>query len=174
VHDAGGSLTEDELIGLCMLLLIAGHETTRSLIGASVLALLRHPAELAALAAEPSLAEQVVEEVLRYDPPVQVVSRFALRTAEVAGGTVAAGSFVLMLLGAANRDAALGADAGQFCVRRQARRHLAFGHGIHFCLGAPLARLEAVIALRQLLPLLPRLRIDGEPEWKPNTVLARA
>jgi cytochrome P450 len=171
LHDAGGSLTEDELIGLCMLLLIAGHETTRSLIGASVLALLRHPAELAALAAEPSLAEQVVEEALRYDPPVQVVSRFALRSAEVAGGTVAAGSFVLMLLGAANRDAALGADAGQFSVRRQARRHLAFGHGIHFCLGAPLARLEAVIALRQLLPLLPRLRIDGEPEWKPNTVL---
>ena len=79
MHDADGSLTEDELIGLSMLLLIAGHETTRSLIGASVLALLRHPAELAALAADPSLAEQAVEEVLRYDPPVQVVSRFALR-----------------------------------------------------------------------------------------------
>jgi cytochrome P450 len=171
VHDSGASLTEDELIGMCMLLLIAGHETTRSLIGGAVLALLGHPAELAALAAEPSLAEQAVEEVLRYDPPVQMLTRFALRSAEVAGVTVPAGSFVLMLAGAANRDAALCADPDRFSVRREARHHLAFGHGIHFCLGAPLARLEAAIALRQLLPLLPRLRISGEPEWKPNTVL---
>ena len=171
VHDADGSLSEDELIGLSMLLLIAGHETTRSLIGGTVLALLRHPAGLAALAADPSLVEQAVEEVLRYDPPVQVVSRFALRSTELAGVTVAAGSFVLMLVGAANRDAALGPDPDRFSVRRDGRRHLAFGHGIHFCLGAPLARLEAVIALRQLLPLLPRLRIAGEPQWKPNTVL---
>jgi cytochrome P450 len=171
VQDSGGSLTEDELVGLCMLLLVAGHETTRSLIGGAVLALLRHPAELAALAADPSLADQAVEEVLRYDPPVQVVSRSALRSTEIAGITVAAGSFVLMLLGAANRDPVLCADPDQFSVRRGARRHLAFGHGIHFCLGAPLARLEAAIALRQLLPLLPRLRIAGEPEWKPNTVL---
>jgi cytochrome P450 len=171
VHDSGASLTEDELIGMCMLLLIAGHETTRSLIGGAVLALLRHPSELAALAAEPSLTEQAVEEVLRYDPPVQMLTRFALRSAEVAGVTVPAGSFVLMLAGAANRDAALCADPDQFSVRREARHHLAFGHGIHFCLGAPLARLEAAIALRQLLPLLPRQRISGEPEWKPNTVL---
>ena len=76
-----------------------------------------------------------------------------------------------MLLGAANRDEALCDDPDAFSVRREVRRHLAFGHGIHFCLGAPLARLEAAIALRQLLPLLPRLRIAGEPEWKPNTVL---
>ncbi len=170
-HDSGGSLTEDELIELSMLLLIAGHETTRSLIGAAVLALLRHPAELAALAADPSLAGQAVEEALRYDPPVQVVSRFALRSAEIAGTTIAAGTFVVMLLGAANRDPALGPDPDQFSVRRQARRHLAFGHGIHFCLGAPLARLEAETALRRLLPLLPRLRVAGEPEWKPNAVL---
>jgi cytochrome P450 len=171
VQDSSGSLTEDELVGLCMLLLVAGHETTRSLIGGAVLALLRHPAELAALAADPSLADQAVEEVLRYDPPVQVVSRSALRSTEIAGITVAAGSFVLMLLGAANRDPVLCADPDQFSVRRGARRHLAFGHGIHFCLGAPLARLEAAIALRRLLPLLPRLRIAGEPQWKPNTVL---
>src|ERR1700761_5944775 len=110
VHDSAGSLTEDELIGMCMLLLIAGHETTRSLIGGAVLALLRPPAELAVLAAEPSLIEQAVEEVLRYDPPVQMLTRFALRPAAVAGVTVTAGSFVLMLVGAANRDAAAGAD----------------------------------------------------------------
>jgi cytochrome P450 len=171
VHDSDGSLTEDELIGLCMLLLIAGHETTRSLIGAGVLALLRYPDELAALAAQPSLVEQAVEELLRYDPPVQIMSRFALRSAEVSGVTVAAGSFVLLLVGAANRDEALCPDPERFSVTRGVRRHLAFGHGIHFCLGAPLARLEAAIALRQLLPLLPRLRVAGEPEWKPNTVL---
>ncbi len=171
VHDAGGPLTEDELVGLCMLLLIAGHETTRSLIGAAVLALLRHPAELAALAARPSLVGQAVEEALRYDPPVQMISRFALRSTEIAGTTVAAGSFTLLLLGAANRDEALCADAERFSVTRDGQRNLSFGHGIHFCLGAPLARLEAATALRQLLPLLPRLRIAGEPQWRPNTVL---
>ena len=171
VHDSDGTLTEDELIGLCMLLLIAGHETTRSLIGSAVLALLRHPAELAALTADPSLIGPAVEETLRYDPPVQLIGRFALRPASVAGQPIAAGSFVLMFLGAANRDPALCPDPDLFSVQRGERRHLAFGHGIHFCLGAPLARLEAAIALRQLLPLLPRLRIAGEPEWKPNTVL---
>jgi cytochrome P450 len=171
VHDLEGSLTEDELIGLCMLLLIAGHETTRSLIGGSVLALLRHPAELTALAANPSLVEQAVEEVLRYDPPVQAVTRFALRSTEIAGSTIAEGSFVLMFVGAANRDPELCPDPDRFSVQRGVRRHLAFGHGIHFCLGAPLARLEAGIALRHLLPLLSRLRIAGEPQWKPNTVL---
>jgi cytochrome P450 len=169
--DSDGALTEGELIGLCMLLLIAGHETTRSLIGSAVLALLGHPAELAALSADPSLVEQAVEEVLRYDPPVQLIGRFVRQPAEVAGRTVAAGSFVLMFLGAANRDPALCQDPDRFSLQRGARRHLAFGHGIHFCLGAPLARLEAATALRQLLPLLPRLRIAGEPEWKPNTVL---
>lgn len=171
VHDSGGALTEGELIGLCMLLLIAGHETTRSLIGSAVLALLRHPAELAALSADPALVQPAVEEVLRYDPPVQLITRSALQSAEVAGVTIAAGSFVVMLLGAANRDPALCADPDHFSVRRAAARHLAFGQGIHFCLGAPLARLEAATALRQLLPLLPRLRVRGEPEWKPNTVL---
>ena len=170
-RDSGASLTEDELIGLCMLLLIAGHETTRSLIGAGVLALLSHPDELAALRAHPSLAEQAVEELLRYDPPVQMVSRFALRSTSISGVTVPAGSFALLLVGAANRDPALCPDPERFSVSREARRHLAFGHGIHFCLGAPLARLEAAVALRRLLPALPELDIAGEPEWKPNTVL---
>ena len=121
--------------------------------------------------AEPSLAEQAVEEALRYDPPVQLISRFALRSTQAAGITIAAGSFVVMLLGAANRDPALGDDPDQFSVRRAAPRHLTFGHGIHFCLGAPLARLEAAVALRQLLPLLPRLRVAGEPQWRPSVVL---
>jgi cytochrome P450 len=170
-HDEDGSLTENELIGLCMLLLIAGHETTRSLIGSGVLTLLRNPGELAALADRPDLTGQAVEEQLRYDPPVQMIARFALRSAEVSGVTVPAGCLVLMLLGAANRDPELCADPNAFSLSRDLPRHLAFGHGIHFCLGASLARLEASIALRLLLPLLPRLRITAEPDWRPNTVL---
>ena len=171
MHDAGGPLTEDELIGLCMLLLIAGHETTRSLIGAAVLALLRHPAELAALAARPSLAEQAVEEALRYDPPVQLVSRFALRYTEISGTTIAAGSSSCCSSGRPTATRRSARTRSSSPSRRAVPRHLAFGHGIHFCLGAPLARLEAAVALRQLLPLLPRLRIAGEPQWRPNTVL---
>ena len=167
----GDSLADDELVAMCVLLLVAGHETTRSLIGAAVLALLRHPAELAAVAADPSLAGQAVEEALRYDPPVQMLSRFALHDTQISGRTVAAGSVVLLLLGAAGRDPAACADPGRFVVRRETRRQLAFGHGIHYCLGAPLARLEAGIALRRLAPLLPRLRIAGQPEWRPTTVL---
>jgi cytochrome P450 len=171
VHDSDGTLTEDELVALCILLLVAGHETTRSLIGAVVLALLRNPAELAVVAAEPSLAAQAVEEALRYDPPVQMIARCALHDTAIAGETIAAGSFVLLLLGAASRDPAACASPDRFSVRRETRRQLAFGHGIHYCLGAPLARVEATVALRRLLPLLPRLRIAGEPQWRPNTVL---
>jgi len=171
VHDADAALTEDELVALCILLLVAGHETTRSLIGAVVLALLRNPAELATVAANPSLAGQAVEEALRYDPPVQIIARFALDDTSVAGRTIAAGSFVLLLLGAASRDPAACAEPDRFCVRRETRRQLAFGHGIHYCLGAPLARVEATVAVRRLLPLLPQLKIAGEPRWRPNTVL---
>jgi cytochrome P450 len=170
-YDDDGRLTEDELIGLCMLLLIAGHETTKSLIGAGVLALVSHPGELSLLQARPARAGQAVEELLRYDPPVQMIARFARTSAEISGVTFPAGSFTLLLLGAANRDPALCAEPGRFSVERGVRRHLAFGHGIHFCLGAPLARLEAAIALRRMLPLLPRPRVAAEPEWKPNTVL---
>ena len=166
-----GALTENEVVSMCMLLLIAGHETTRSLIGAGVLALLSHPAELAALRAAPELIEQAVEETLRFDPPVQMLSRFALREAEVAGVRIPAGSFAVMLTGAANRDEAVCPEPDSFRVTRRPGRQLAFGHGIHFCLGAPLARLEAAIALRQLLPALPGLRVAAEPEWRPNTVL---
>jgi cytochrome P450 len=171
VHDEGDTLSEDELIGTVMLLLVAGHETTRSLIGGGVLALLTHPDQLAVLREHPELAGRAVEELLRYDPPVQFLSRYALRDARVAGITIPAGSFVLLMVGAANRDESVFTDPNRFEVRRDTRRHLAFGHGIHFCLGAPLARLEAAVALRQLLPLLSGARIAAEPAWKPNTVL---
>jgi len=169
--DEGGALTEDEVVSLCILLLVAGHETTRSLIGSIVLALLSHPAELAVLCAAPELTEQAVEETLRYYPPVQMLSRFALRSAQISGVTIPAGSFAVMLVGAANRDEAICSDPDSFRVTRRPGRHLAFGHGIHFCLGAPLARLEAAVALRLLLPMLPDLRVAAEPVWRPNTVL---
>lgn len=171
VHDEGDTLSEDELIGTVMLLLVAGHETTRSLIGGGVLALLNHPGQLAVLREHPEISGQAVEEVLRYDPPVQFLSRYALRDTQVAGITIPAGSFVLLLIGAANRDETVFSHPDRFEVRRDIHRHLAFGHGIHFCLGAPLARLEAAVALRQLVPLLSHLRIAAEPTWKPNTVL---
>jgi cytochrome P450 len=169
--DEGGALTEDEVVSLCILLLVAGHETTRSLIGSIVLALLSHPAELTVLCAAPELTEQAVEETLRYYPPVQMLSRFALRSAQISGVTIPAGSFAVMLVGAANRDEAICSDPDSFRVTRRPGRHLAFGHGIHFCLGAPLARLEAAVALRLLLPMLPDLRVAAEPVWRPNTVL---
>lgn len=171
VHDEGGALTEHEIIITCRLLLIAGHETTRSLIGGGVLALLSHPAQLAALRSSPALVDRCVEEVLRYDPPVQLLVRSALRDATIGTITVPAGALVLMLVGSANRDEALGDDPDAFDITRDSRRHLAFGHGIHFCLGAPLGRAEAAIALRHLLPILPKCRIAEPPEWKPHTVL---
>lgn len=171
VHDEDAALTEHEIVTTCRLLLIAGHETTRSLIGGSILALLSHPAQLAALRSDPGRADGCVDEVLRWDPPVQLLARSALHDAKAAAVTVPSGAVALMLVGAANRDEALGDDPDAFDITRGTRRHLAFGHGIHFCLGAPLARVEAAIALRHLLPILPQCEIAQPPSWKPHTVL---
>jgi cytochrome P450 len=171
VHDEDGTLTEEEIITTSRLLLIAGHETTRSLIGAGVQALLAYPQQLRILADNPGLIDQAVEEILRYDPPVQILARVALKDTALGSITIPSNSITLMLIGAANRDPALCDSPGTFDISRSVRRHLAFGHGIHFCLGAPLARLEATIALRQLLPMLSGLRVAGAPEWKPHTVL---
>jgi len=171
VHDEDGALTEHEIIITCRLLLIAGHETTRSLIGGCVLALLSHPAQLAALRSAPDLIDKCIEEALRYDPPVQLLARIALKDTTIGATTVPAGAHALMLVGAANRDEALGDDPDVFDITRDTRRHLAFGHGIHFCLGAPLGRAEAAIALRHLLPILPECQITQRPDWKPHTAL---
>jgi cytochrome P450 len=176
VHDAEGRLAEDEIITTCRLLLIAGHETTRSLIGGGVLALLGHPAQLAALRSDAGLMDSCVEEMLRYDPPVQLLVRSALQEAKVGDVVIPAGSTALMLVGAANRDEVLCDDPDTFDIVHRARwhgarRHIAFGHGIHFCLGAPLARVEAAIALRHLLPVIARSQVAQPPEWKPHTVL---
>ncbi|MGX1971319.1 cytochrome P450 [Streptomyces kronopolitis] len=172
VHDDDGdALTENELLATCTLLLIAGHETTVNLIGNGTLALLRHPDQLARLRSEPDLIDNAVEELLRYDSPVQLTLRYALKDAEVAGVAVPAGTTLLLLIGAANRDPAAYGSPERLDIGRTPPRHLAFGQGIHFCLGAPLARLETQIALRTLLNRAPRLRLAGEPEWKDHITL---
>ncbi len=173
-EEEGDKLSEGELLSTCTLLLIAGHETTVNLIGNGILQLLQHPDELAKFRADPGLAPTVVEEVLRYDPPVQFDGRICVETAEVAGVTVNPGEFVMQLIGAANRDPSVFPDPSRFDVTRGATNHIAFGYGIHFCLGAPLARLEGQIALRSLTQRFPKLRLESngaalqEPDHDPR------
>ncbi len=171
VHDGSEALTENELLATCVLLLIAGHETTVNLIGNGTLALLRNPDQLARLRAEPDLAPRAVEEMLRYDSPVQLTMRTALEDADVAGAVVPRGGAAVLLIGAANRDPGAYEDPDRFDVGREPTRHLAFGQGIHFCLGAPLARLEARIVFHALTAGDVDLRLAGEATWKDNVLL---
>ncbi len=146
-------LSEDDLIATCILLLVAGHETTVNLIANGALALLRAPDQLAWFRAHPESATAAVEELLRYDPPVQLSARVALENAEVAGQPIRQGEIVMLLLSAANRDPEVFSDPDRLDLTRwltEAPRHLAFGQGIHFCLGAPLARIEGQAALTAL------------------------
>ncbi|UOX88629.1 cytochrome P450 [Amycolatopsis sp. FBCC-B4732] len=168
VSDAGDVLTEGELLVTLTLLLIAGHETTTNLIGNGVLALLNHQDGVRAAAAAP---DRVVEEVLRYDSPVQLTARTALRDTTLGDVPIPAASQVIIVLGAANRDPAASPDPDDFDPARPTARHLAFGQGIHFCLGAPLARLEGRIVFRELARRFPDLRPAGTPEWNPTTTL---
>ena len=168
-QDRDEVLTEAELVATCILLLVAGHETTTSLIGNGLLALLRHPEQLDRLRADPELAPAAVEELVRYDSPVQLTMRVAREDARIGGSDVPRGWFVVVLAGAANRDPEMHADPDRLDVGRAPSAHLAFGQGIHFCLGAPLARLEAQVALRALVRRRPELL--AEPEWKDTVVL---
>jgi cytochrome P450 len=171
-EEEGDRLTEPELLSTARLILIAGHETTVNLIGNGTLALLRHPDQLRLLRDDPSLAKSAVEEVLRYDPPVQYTGRIAVEEVEVAGAQFKPGQSVVTLIGAANRDPAQFEDPERFDITRDDDRHLAFGFGIHYCLGAPLARVEGQIALSALVR-----RFDGlellvdRPEYGKNIVL---
>jgi cytochrome P450 len=149
------ALTADEILGLTTLVLIAGNETTTNLIGNAVLALLDHPAELAKVRADPSLVPNLVEETLRYDTPVQNIFRQTTGDVEMAGTTIPAGTPLLLLYGSANRDERKFPDPDRFDVTRDTQGHLGFGYGIHYCLGAPLARLEGKVALEALLFHLP-------------------
>jgi cytochrome P450 len=166
-EDDGDVLDDDELIAQTLLLYIAGHETTVNLIAGGTLALLRHPAQLARLRADPALVGNAVEELLRYDSPVQSSRRITLEPVRLGGITIPAGAFVLASLGSANRDEGFwGPDAAELRLdRASARQHVSFGAGPHHCLGASLARLEASIALARLTARFPRLALDGPVTW---------
>ena len=156
-------LSEQELLANSVLLLNAGHETTTNLIGNGTLALLRHPDQMRRLRDDPSLLPSGVEELLRYDSPVQFTTRILKADLELGGKVLRAGQAVLLLLGAANRDPEQFPDPDRLDVGRPDNKHLAFGHGPHFCLGAPLARLEGRILFEALLRRTPGMRLDGPP-----------
>lgn len=171
-EEAGETLSEAELVASCVLLLNAGHEATVNGLGNGLWALLRHPDQMAALAADPGLAGSAVEEILRWDTPLQLFRRWVLEDVEMQGIRLRPGERVGVLLGAANRDPAVFARPDDFEIRRGPSPHLAFGAGIHFCLGAPLARLELTIAFQRLLSRFPRLRLAGpEPQYRPKFVI---
>ncbi|MFE1024613.1 cytochrome P450 [Streptomyces sp. NPDC058818] len=171
----GGSLTAEELLGMAFLILVAGHETTVNLISATVHSLLTHRDQLAHLRAEPELTERAVEESLRYNSPVHATAfRFAAGPLELAGTRIAAGDSVLVSLAAASRDPGHFPDPDRFDIGRRAQGHLGFGHGLHHCLGAPLARVEAAVAVRLLLGRHPGLALAADPAtltWRTSTLL---
>ncbi|HVV08765.1 cytochrome P450 [Amycolatopsis sp.] len=163
VSEEGDQLSEVELISMAFLLLVAGHETTVNLIGNGVRALLEHPDQLAALRADPALLPGAVEELLRFDGPIHIATlRFTAEPVQVGDVEIPADEFVMVSLLSANRDGERFDEPDTLDIRRPAGGHLAFGHGIHYCVGAPLARLEAEIALRKLLGRFSTLELNGE------------
>jgi len=166
----GEKLTEKELLSTCILLVIAGHETTVNLISNSVLSLINHPEQLVELKQRPSLIERAVEEFLRYESPTQMTARLASEDIEFNGTTIKKGEQVYILLGAANRDPKKFFHANVLDITRNPNPHIAFGYGIHFCLGSSLARLEAQIAIQTLLQRLSNLQIaTPDLQWRKLT-----
>jgi cytochrome P450 PksS len=170
----GDTLSPDELVAMVMLLLIAGHETTVNLIGNGTLALLEHHDQKARFIAEPDLLKTAVEELLRYDSPVEAATdRFALEDVTIAGTTIPKGALALAVIASANRDERQFSHPDVLDIARADNRHLAFGQGIHYCLGAPLARLEGHIALRTLFDRLPTLHLAVDRSalrWRPSLI----
>ena len=171
-EEAGDKLTEDELLATCVLILIAGHETTVNLIGNGTLALLRHPGEMRRLRETPDLIVSAVEELLRFDGPVQRTARVPSADVTIGGRTIRAGEMVMPFLAAADRDPAQFPDPDRLDLGRTENRHIAFGWGIHFCLGAPLARVEGQIAINTLVRTLPNLALATDrPEYRQSLTL---
>ena len=164
----GQRLTHQEILGFFQLLLLAGSETTINLIGNCVICLLDHPAQLARLRERPDLVPSAIEEVLRFRSPLQAVFRATRRDVDMHGQVIPAGKLVLPIIGSANRDAAVFAEPDRFDIARDPNPHVAFGHGIHFCLGAALARLEAKVALPELLGRLKTLERASDDPWPPR------
>jgi cytochrome P450 PksS len=175
VEEAGVQLSEEELLAMVFLLLVAGHETTVNLIGNGTLALLEHPDQMARLQDDPGVIRPAIEELLRYYSPVETATeRYAREDVTVAGVTIPQGSLVFTVLASANRDEQQFADPDRLDLLREPNRHVAFGQGIHFCLGAPLARLEGQIAISTLVRRLPELRLAVPPNalrWRGGLVL---
>ena len=172
-EEDGERLSHEELLAFSILLLLAGHETTSNLIGNGLVALAARPELAARLRADRSLLPSAVEELLRFDSSVQGVVRFARREAELRGRTIEQGAALLPLVGAANRDPEQFPDPDELDIERSPNRHLAFGRGIHFCLGAPLARLEGEIAFAALLDRFPELRVAEDGVERAGTLLLR-
>ncbi|MEO8217299.1 MAG: cytochrome P450 [Acidobacteriota bacterium] len=176
VRDAEERLSADELLAMCFLLLVAGHETTVNLIGNGLLALLENPDQMARLRREPELIATAVEEMLRFSSPLQMATeRYATADVEIEGVMIPRGALVYVVLASANRDESIFPEADRFDIAREPNRHLAFGHGIHYCLGAPLARLEGTIAIRMLLARFTSITLpptkDPQLRWRRGLVL---
>ena len=171
VVDEGDVLTEDELVGTCVLLLNAGHEATVNVTGNGWWALFRHPDELARLRSDPSVLPTAVEELMRWDTPLQVFERWVLEDLDLGGTAVPRGAELGLLFGSANRDPEVFEDPGRLDVGRDPNPHVSFGAGVHFCLGAALARLELQTSFGTVLRRLPELELLEEPVWKPGYVI---
>ncbi len=170
-HDeAGDRLSEAELIVTCTLLLIAGHDTTVNLVGNGMFALLREPEQLRLLREQPELIHSAVEEFLRYDSSSQMTSRIAQQDVEIGGKRIRAEEPVNLLIGSANHDPEQFVEPERLDIARRENRHIAFGHGIHYCLGAPLARLEAQVAIPLLLEQRPRMQLATEEPVRRDTI----
>jgi cytochrome P450 len=171
-EEAGDRLSADELIAMCSQLLVAGHETTTQLIGNGILTLLRHPPELKKLREDPCLITSAIEEIMRFEGPSQRQTRLVVEDLEMGAKRVPKGSTVFLMLGAANRDPAEFPNPDRFDIGRTPNRHVGFSSGIHFCVGAPLARLEGAIAINAILRRLPSLRLATDDlQWRENMSL---
>jgi cytochrome P450 PksS len=174
-EESGDRLNEDELLAMVFLLLIAGHETTVNLIGNGTLALLENPNQMSRLQGEPALVKPAVEELLRYTAPVfTTTERYALENTTIRDVTIPRGEMTLGVIGSANHDETVFENPDELQITRDPNRHLSFGQGIHFCLGAPLARMEAQIAFTALLKRLPDLRLKSSVDslrWRPSIFL---
>ena len=171
VVDEGDRLTEDELIGTCVLLLNAGHEASVNGAGNAWWALFRNPAELERLRADRSILPLAIEELLRYDTPLQMFERWVLEDVEIGDVTVPRGQELALLFGSANRDADAFDEPDRLDLGRDPNPHVTFGAGIHYCLGAPLARMELAISFATILDRLPNLELEAAPEWKPGYII---
>ncbi|MGV9497734.1 cytochrome P450 [Streptomyces sp. NPDC003642] len=170
-HDEGDRLTEQEMISTCVLLLNAGHEATVNATVNGWYALFRNPAQLERLRADHTLVPSAVEELMRYDTPLQLFERWVLEDIEIGGTTIPRGAEIALLFGSANHDPEVFADPGRLDLARADNPHISFSAGIHYCIGAPLARIELAASMGALLEKAPALRLAAEPQRKPNFVI---